>query len=405
MKLHSRYILKHVFPATIVAILVSLVVLLFERALRLLSFVLESNPSAQFLIELLTWLTPYYLGFALPCALFLGILVAFNRLSRDGEIASFLALGFSFRQLFYPVFGLSLAMALIIAILFSYIQPHARYFYTTLQETAKHAALQRFAGNAVFANIGDWVFIIDEINTSAKTTSTNSGHLSGFLAYSQEENGQSITLTARRGIIHAADNNALPILTLYDGSRLEISPGDEGPNLDIASIDRETAKWKQSAMRFQELHARLQLFPYLVLEPRGFNDPRQLTIPELLQVLSEPGYRGFSRQRLVGELHGRIVRILSTLGLPFLAIAFGLAKYQSHQAYRFLIGMGTILLIHIVLKYGEVKVEGGDLSPLVGLWTPLALFFLGAILYYLHIVGSLLGRRRRSRKINPLLTP
>ena len=82
------YIFRQILRPLAGALLVALLVLLIERMLRLLDFVLGSNGPVEVVFEILAYLVPHYMALALPISLYLGILLGFNRLSRDGEIAS-----------------------------------------------------------------------------------------------------------------------------------------------------------------------------------------------------------------------------------------------------------------------------------------------------------------------------
>ena len=77
------YILRRVLKPLGLALLVALLVLLLERVLRLLDFILGSDGPLTIFFEIIAYLVPEYAGLALPMSLLLGIMLGFNQLGRD----------------------------------------------------------------------------------------------------------------------------------------------------------------------------------------------------------------------------------------------------------------------------------------------------------------------------------
>ena len=93
MAIYSRYLLAQIARPMITAILVALIALLAERTLRVIDLVVGWRGSLFVVFEMLGYLIPHYMGLALPVAFFLGILLTFSRLSREGELAAINASG------------------------------------------------------------------------------------------------------------------------------------------------------------------------------------------------------------------------------------------------------------------------------------------------------------------------
>jgi lipopolysaccharide export system permease protein len=84
MSIYSRYLLAQIARPMITTILVALIALLAERTLRVVDLVVGWRGSLFVVFEMLGYLIPHYMGLALPVAFFLGILLTFSRLSREG---------------------------------------------------------------------------------------------------------------------------------------------------------------------------------------------------------------------------------------------------------------------------------------------------------------------------------
>ena len=107
----------------------ALIALLAERTLRVIDLVVGWRGSLFVVFEMLGYLIPHYMGLALPVAFFLGILLTFSRLSREGELAAIYASGAGLPQLLRPILVAALVLAVIVALLVSVLQPYARYAY------------------------------------------------------------------------------------------------------------------------------------------------------------------------------------------------------------------------------------------------------------------------------------
>src|SRR5690625_7654049 len=110
MPTFNRYLIKLLLPPLGLTLLIALLVLLVERMLRVLDFVLGAQGPVRVVAELLTYLMPHYLGLALPMALFLAVYFAFSKLSRDSELDVVLATGTGLHQLLRPVLLISLIL-------------------------------------------------------------------------------------------------------------------------------------------------------------------------------------------------------------------------------------------------------------------------------------------------------
>jgi lipopolysaccharide export system permease protein len=86
---------------------------------------------------------------------------------------------------------------------------------------------------------------------------------------------------------------------------------------------------------------------------------------------------------MIAEFHGRIVRLLSIIGLPLLAVSLALGRRRSGRFYGVAIGGGLLILYNEILQFGERSVAHGPLEPWLALWTPLVIFLVGSgFLFY-----------------------
>ena len=164
MSIYSRYLLAQIARPMITTILVALIALLAERTLRVIDLVVGWRGSLFVVFEMLGYLIPHYMGLALPVAFFLGILLTFSRLSREGELAAMYASGAGLPQLLRPILVAALALAVAVALLVSLLQPYARYAYRAATYALTNASFTTLLQSGLFTTLGDTTYMVEHIS-------------------------------------------------------------------------------------------------------------------------------------------------------------------------------------------------------------------------------------------------
>ena len=359
MRTFDRYILSQIFPALGMTLLVALLILLVERLLRVLDLVLGNSGPLHYVARMLAYLAPHYLGMALPFAFFLAILLTFIRLSRESEFDAFLAAGVGLHQLLRPLLLVTFAVLAIVALTFNYMQPHARYAYRSLVAAVQNPMLYAAAKEGVFITQGDLTFLVEEI-------SFNRESFEQVFIYEDDTEGQSAVTTAKKGVLDKTAVGQPSHALLYDGLRLAVP---KSPEADEASV-----------LAFSEIRVSLGDGDVWPFRPRG-RDEREFTLPELWDNIRNPT-GAHHPPHLVSEFNGRLVRMLSILGLPFLAVSLALGRRRSTRFYGIGVGGGALIVYHELIQFGE-RLVNREVEPLLALWLPLVVFLgISGLLFY-----------------------
>ncbi len=350
MPTFDRYILSQIFPSLGMTLVVALLILLVERLLRILDLVLGNSGPLHYVAQMLAYLAPHYLGMALPFAFFLAILLTFNRLSRESEFDAFLAAGVGLHQLIRPLLLVTFAVLAIVAFTFNYLQPHARYAYRSLVTAVKNPMLYAAAREGVFFTHGDMTFLVGEISFDRETYGQ-------VFIYEDDTEGQSAVTTAKQGVLEKNPAGQATHARLYDGVRLAIPKDGTGDETSVLTFSEITVSLGND-----------ELGPF---RPRG-RDEREFTLFELWDRMKNP--TGVQNPAFFSsEFNGRLVRMLSILGLPFLAVSLALGRRRSTRFYGIAVGGAALILYHEFLQFGERMINRGA-EPLVALWLPLVVF-------------------------------
>lgn len=360
MSLFSRYVVGLVVRPMLAIVLVALAVLLAERMLRVLDIVIGWRGSMLVLLEMLGYLVPHYMSIALPAAFFIAMLVVFARLSRDGEIDAMLAAGLGLHQIQRPLVAVAAVLVAINLAIVSHLQPYSRYAYRAALFALSNVSFVTLLRAGAFVTLGGTTYTVE-------TLAAERDRFTGLVLVSRTRDGDTLTITARRGRILPAEGDRPIVLDLEDGVQ-QLVPASTAPGGP-----------PPATARFRSFRADIRGGEPKPFRPRG-EDERELTLPELWAALDRP-VKGIDPPEIEAELHGRLARIVSTLLLPLVALPLAIARRRAKRSYGIVVGLAVLLAYNQTLQFGESLADDGRLSPWFGLWLPFALFLaLGLLL-------------------------
>lgn len=363
MKTFDRYILTKTLWPLLTCIAIALIALLLERMVRLLDLVVHKGGPFLLILKMLANLIPHYLGIAIPAAFFIGVLLAVMRLCGDSELDAIQSMGIGLRRLVAPILGLAIVLMVGSAVIIGFLQPYTRYAYRALVYTVTHtawnSALER---GSFFSGIGNFTITIDDIKDSGR-------NLTGIFLHETKPGGATTTTTAEEGKLYRSLIDFKLILRLKRGVWVESDR--DGKGATVLTFDR------------LDVPLDLALGPTLFRPREG---ERELTILELLRARHNPPL-GMTRNQIDAEINARTVRVVSLLFLPFLAIPLGIASRRARRGAGLVAGLILLIVYHHLLQFGESLARDGLVSPLVGLWTPCAVFA-GISLWAFHAAGA-----------------
>lgn len=365
MSIYSRYLLAQIARPMVTAILVALIALLAERTLRVIDLVVGWRGSLFVVFEMLGYLIPHYMGLALPVAFFLGILLTFSRLSREGELAAMSASGAGLPQLLRPILGASLVLAVTVALLVSLLQPYARYAYRAATYALTNASFTTLLQDGLFTTLGDTTYMVDHISDD-KTGMT------GVFLYQDGEGKDAITITAASGEAERQGPTEPIILRLQNGLQ-QLVPKEDGASTRSGGTP--------VIVRFREFETALT-DPAEDFRPRG-EDEREMTLLELWNA-SDNLPPDVDPWEISSELNGRLVRILILPILPLMAIPLAIDRVRGQRSYGLVLGLAMLIAFHQVLQMGEALADNNKISTWVGLWLPFVVFTAISIAMFLR---------------------
>jgi len=381
MNLVDRYILRAVATPLLAALGVAAMLLLLEQMLRLFDFVLAEQGPVDVVWRMLANLLPHYFGLALPLGTFLGVMLAFRRLSLSSELDALSSSGASFVRLLRPIYGLILILMAFDFLLVSYIQPLARYEYRQIRFNVTSGAL------GVKIPAGEFVQISDNLTIRLGAINKETREAEDVFLERRARDGSTTTITARYGAISTTPDIRTLLLNLEQGRQVIIGP--RGARIQ--------------ALNFDAFDLEIELPAIGVFRPRG-GDERETTFSEILSYLqnNDPGAPLFNDFR--AGFHWRVIHPLTFLAMPILAIAMGVTGRRRRSTLRPVIGVAILIVYHELLdEWGKVAASEGALSPYISMWGLFAIFLvLSAVLYSGSIEQARAARVQARRSQEPV---
>ncbi|WP_374313258.1 LPS export ABC transporter permease LptF [Dongia sp.] len=355
------YILKRVALPLLATVGIAMAALLLERLIRLLDLFANRGGPMNIVLKMLANLVPHYLGIAVPAALFVGVLYASMRLSSDSELDAMRASGLSLRRLMMPILALSVVLVIASAYLIGFLQPYTRFAYRALVhlvvETAWDSAIER---GAFFTGFGGKTILIGDI-------SEGGSRLSKIFVKEIDDNGQDIVTTAESGQLERNSDLSL-VLTLHNGVRTEAMPG----TTDAKAVEFTEIELPMDTIApepFRNRGERESELDFIELVQALFNTPPALHIDDVK-----------------AELNSRLVRTISIIFLPLLAMPIGVSSRRTSKGMRMLVGILFLVAYFQILQFGRDAVGAGILGPVMALWVPFAVF--GSISIWLFYLAN-----------------
>jgi len=374
MKAIDLYVLRNIVPTVLIVLFIAAVILCMERLMRLLDIAVGNGVSTLVVFQMLFNLIPYYIGLALPVALFLGVLLAFRKLSLQSELDAINSCGIGVDRIIRPAIVLAALMMIVNLLLSGYLTPYTRYAFRAIMFDITSGVIEQGIGEGIFMSLPNGYTLRVEQSRGAGR------ELYGVFAHREDENGRIITLTAKRGELLSGAREGMVAMRLYEGNRSEWDPATKATG----------------TLQFQVFDWPLNLADLVQFRGRG-GDERELTLFELMRAYSnnirdgrtgnvaEPNpppdmraERILPPSAIASEMHGRLVYSLSMLILPILAAPLGIMTRRASRSFGLILGILLLVSYHKILEFTEAYTGATGIASGPLMWGIFALFILGS---------------------------
>ena len=361
-RLINRYILKEIAVPFCMILFVLTFVLLMGKILQLMDLMINKGIRFRDIAQLMLFLMPSFLMFTIPISLLIAILIGIGRLSGDNEITVLKMSGVSLYQLAFPV-----AIAALAAFVMTGV---TTLFFVPYGNVAAKNLLYDMAKQKASIGIREKVFIDDfrGILLYAEKIPIQGDFLEGVLISDNRIIREPSTIIARKAYLVSDPDTLAITLRLEDGS--------------IHTADAGLKNYRKMDFRFYDV--RLDLPSSLSEENKaGAKSSTEMTVAELSAKLRSRGIEQAALRELAIEFNKKLTIPLSCLVFALIALPLGIRAHRSVRARGFTIGLAIVLIFYLMRLSGEALVETGRLSPVIGTWTPNAVFAIAGIILFM----------------------
>ena len=358
----DRYIARLVFTPLSATLLVSAMLMLMVRMAQLFNLVVDEGGDATTVLRVLVNLAPQYLALGVPLGLFIGVLLAFRRLALDSELDALLGAGVSYvRLLRAPMFyagGLSVLMLLIVG----FLQPLAVYSHEKMIFDLGNGHMGVSLHAREFNPLGDHMVV------RAEHVGRGGRELGDVFAVLTREDGQLVVFTAAQAELQSADDREGVIVRLREGH--------------IARVGLMGGKSQRASFETYDIPLNLPVGP--VFRARGSHE-REMTLPELVQVLRDTAQDDLARVQAEAGIYRRLAQVAVLYFLPLFAVALARPPARSANGFGLVIGVAGFIVYNEFSLFGErlgftaqvgpLPAQAASFFPFAGLCIALFLVF------------------------------
>lgn len=360
MRRLDRYILATVTTPLLLMMGVAVLLLLLDQMLRLFQFVLDENGSTDVVWRMLATLLPEYIALALPIGFCLGTLFALRKLSLSSELDAGLAAGVPLRRMLSPVYLLALGLFLTNLLITGFVQPVAAYGYSRLQFEVRSSLLTARVKDGAVIEVGEGVTLrvgaVVEGDQPWRNVFFERCEADGTCRAMMAQGGQ---------LLESSEGSGQLVLRLFDVRSVEMSGA--GPSAGVGSFAEGLFSLDQEAPGAFRL--------------RG-SSRQEVTFPEMVRQLGNPGLDPGRRNELRAALHWRLLHSMLILILPFLGMALGIADKRNDRGFGFIFGVIGVVLYYRLLQAAEGEVAAGLASPWETMWPVFGVYTVGSLVLF-----------------------
>lgn len=360
-RLLNRYILKEIAVPFCMSLFVLTFVLLMGKILQLMDLMINKGVAFTDIARLIFFLLPSFLVFTLPISLLMAILIGLGRIAGDNEITVLKMSGVSLYQLSLPVAGAALTVFILTAATSLFLAPYGNH--------SSRSLLFDIAKRKASIGIQEKVFIDDfrGILLYADTISVQGDFLEGVLISDNRISREPSTIVARRAYLVSDPGTLAITLRLEDGS--------------THTVDAGLKNYRK--MDFSVYDVRLDLAASLTGDrPAGAKSGKEMTVAELVRGLKDAGIAAPDMREMTIELNKKLAIPIACLVFALIGLPLGIRAHRSVRSRGLAIGLALVLAYYLMRLGGEALVETGRLAPLIGVWTPNAVFAVAGLFLF-----------------------
>lgn len=346
-----QYIFFETLPSFILGLIVFVLIILMFQVLRLTEFALVHGVDLKTIAEIIGYICISLLPVLFPMSLLFAIILTYSRLSQDSEIVAMKAAGLSMVSLSTPAVILSAIVAVISAQTSFQIAPWGnRQFEVLYTRLGNSKAAATIKAGTFSEGFFDMVVYANDVDSEQ-------GFLKDVFIYNERDIENPLTIIAKAGQVIPDEKNPghSTLLRLINGN-----------------IHRKSKT--HTKIKFETYD--LQLINPIKFEEKE-KSPQSMTLHDLRNLLTDQSLKADDRRTYETEFHKRWAISILCVVFGLTGVALGVQTNRRQQkAGGLILCLGVIIVYWIMYVILEGMARGGQMQPILAIWTPNTLFAL-----------------------------
>ncbi len=357
----NHYVFREVLTPTLLGLVIFTFILTMSRLPKLTELVVNKGVPLTSILKLMSYLMPAFLCIAIPLSFLLGILLAFGRLSADGEFIALKSSGVSLYGLLVPVLLFSLACSVVTGGLILFGKPAGKTAFRN----------QIFAIASDRASIGVEAGLFNDnfegLTIYSETIDDKRDQMMNVFISDERSANEPVDIFAREGRFIKDPQRQTLTLRLQQGTihHLTSHEKDSYQTIGFSIYDINLGLGKGQPEALSRSKSRGEFTPQELISARNNAVDRH------------------QRNTLAAELHKRFSTSAAPLVFALIGIPLGLQSNRSGKGAGFALALGIALCYYVLLSFAETLASTGTLPAYIALHLPNLLFISGGI-FFIH---------------------
>lgn len=344
MKIIRNYILKECIIPFFMALVVLTCIFLLGNLIQLTNLVINKGVSIHTVGKAFLLMIPVLLGYTIPIACLIGVILAFSRFSADNEIIALRASGVHLGQLLLPLAILGFIASLFLIVLNERLIPYAHHEQRRILKNmgSENPTALLEAGMFIHA-FDNQIIFINEIEGN---------EMSGITIYQPKPDGPTRTIIAKRGEFTPVPGGKQIKLKLMDGT------SDE-PNLDNPE-NFYKLNFKDYFMTLDTSKSQKEIE----------KKPQSMTLKELKTEIEKLERHLIDTTRLETEYLRKITWSFSPLIFTLIGFPLSVITNRREKSANVVIAILCFAFYYLISLGCEALSKKGIVPPVIIMWTP-----------------------------------
>jgi LPS export ABC transporter permease LptF/LPS export ABC transporter permease LptG len=350
-RLIERYILRAIFPYTLISLVLLTTILFAQQTGRYFETIFRGLVPASLVYGLALALLPTVLVFTVPMAVLAGTIIGLGRMASDSELVAMRAAGVSTWRMLWPALALGLIAT-------------AATFELNLKEAPR--AQQQLKSVAVRSAL----YKLD----SPVEPRTFTSDISGYVIYVRD--GDKARGEWGRVFIQSQAGNRITLITARAG-RIDSSAEtselvlQDAMQTTLPAPDARDQSYKVERLAQLRVIINTGRSSLLAGMRKSEADPDQMQWSELRQTIAQT--TGPKNREASMIFHKRLAFAFAPLVFALFGSALALRMRRGSRGFGVLLSLSIMMIYYLVTLLGDQMARAGSVPPVVGAWLATAL--------------------------------